>query len=44
MKKNYVVTVCGRIAIDTTVAVIAGSEEEAARLLNPLGDKPGGRE
>ena len=29
MKKNYVVTVGGAIAVDTTVAVIAASEPEA---------------
>ena len=31
--KHYVVTIAGKIAVDTTFAVIAESEEEAARLV-----------
>ncbi len=38
--KSYVVTIVGTISVDTTVAVIAESEEEAARraLDGALGD------
>ena len=31
-RKNYLVTVWGKIAIETTVAVMADSEEEATRI------------
>ena len=31
-RKNYVVTVYGKIAVDTTVAVVAESEGDAARI------------